>query len=279
VQGVVPRGKVSEDIRTGVGAPSGLTSPQKFIVEYWDTRHATQAVKHLHNARFEDARVLASFYSDDQYTANETRTFCRAQSGPASFTLGSSAYKIGSLDFRPRDRESAADSRHYGTHVEEDVFGSIPITPTTSSSRASGMTPRSIYSLNNGNPGSFSVSEIRPQTAAADMALSRSPRTTCRIVPARAGVLPCLLSSMRWGASALPTPTLQEARARGHPGSRGQNILCRRRTSSLRRGSGLVSCGTASQGCYAQLTGLDPRTTIMIKDVPVSTKGVRDELD
>lgn len=164
----MPRGKVSEDIRTVVCTPSGLTSPQKFIAEYWDTRYAAVAVRVLQNARLEDARVLASFYSDDQYTANEVRTFRRAQSGPAAFTLGSSAYKVGSLDFRPHDGELAADRRRYGPKGEEDVFGSIPITPTTNSSRASGMTPRSVYSLNNGSPGSFSVSKMRLCTAAAD---------------------------------------------------------------------------------------------------------------
>jgi hypothetical protein len=241
VQGVVPRGKVREDIRTGVCAPSGLTSPQKFIAEYWDTRRATLAVKHLHNTRFEDARVLASFYSDDQHTANEARTFRRAQSGPAAFTLGSSAYKIGSLDFRPPDGELAADRRHYGRQEQEDVFGSFPVTPTTSSSRASGMFPRSVHSLNSGSPGSFLVSETRLRAAAADSALSRSPRTASRIVPARADARLCLLPSMILETSVESTPPPQEARVWGQPGNRGLNIMCRRRMSSLRRGSGPVS--------------------------------------
>ncbi|RSH91271.1 hypothetical protein EHS25_009570 [Saitozyma podzolica] len=250
VQGVVPRGKVSEDIRTGVGAPSGLTSPQKFIVEYWDTRHATQAVKHLHNARFEDARVLASFYSDDQYTANETRTFCRAQSGPASFTLGSSAYKIGSLDFRPRDREPAADSRHYGTHVEEDVFGSIPITPTTSSSRASGMTPRSIYSLNNGNPGSFSP--LAPYNMPYSPSASR--RSSLPFVVNEMG---SLRTAYPYTARGEGTGTPWKPRAKHFVPA--ENVVFEERVRA----------------------GLDPRTTIMIKDVPnkLSRQGLVQVLD
>ncbi|GFZ46210.1 Meiosis protein mei2 [Saitozyma sp. JCM 24511] len=231
VQGVVPRGK-------------------KFIAEYWDTRYAAVAVRVLQNARLEDARVLASFYSDDQYTTNEVRTFRRAQSGPAAFTLGSSAYKVGSLDFRPHDGELAADRRRYGPKGEEDVFGSIPITPTTNSSRASGMTPRSVYSLNNGSPGSFSP--------LAPYSMPYSPSASRR--------------------SSLPSVVNDIGSLRGFhlPTARGEGVG----TPWKPRAKHYVP---AENVVFEERvrTGLDPRTTIMIKDVPnkLSRQGLVQVLD
>lgn len=95
---------------------------QKFIADFWDTRSATSTIELLDQSTRGDVCISVRYYVEavDGSLPVASRSFRRVQSGPAHFTLGSAAERAPSGLFRA------------GTVAEknEDVFGPYIRTPS-----------------------------------------------------------------------------------------------------------------------------------------------------
>jgi hypothetical protein len=120
-----------------------LTIPQKYLAEFWDTRHAAAVVRQLHQQTIGEARLVVTYQSADPFTSHTSFSRpAKVQSAP--FTLGSSVNQLSS--FSPQHanpRQSYLSDSSSAT----DYRGRVPSLSYSHTSASSGYaTPQSAFS-------------------------------------------------------------------------------------------------------------------------------------
>ena len=120
---------------------------QKFLIEFWDTRHAAEALQYLDNRPVGDGKLIVTYQSQDPFSIAPRGDKARSESeSVGKFSLGSVAYTPGSLwssrSLRPlvqgysnswgtRDNDAYYPGRDYSATTPSTRQGT-PITPATS---------------------------------------------------------------------------------------------------------------------------------------------------
>ena len=258
---------------------------QEFLVEFWDTRHATEIVETLHNRANGGMTVKARLYTTDQpIPFPAARDFRKVQAGPARFSSPVDWFADPSpartlFQPPPSSRQPADDVfgpfKPINTNNPSSSFASssiwpaptmAPRTPATSAHRDDDAPlPRPYGSFNTSiTPLRFQAMERRISEAGAVRGMVNQVDMAARARREDASG-PVSPSASGWGAG----------RFGSGAGRGGRNFISpdkRIRLDMIE--SGQSCCPIRPQGKLdADIVGEEMRTTVMVKDVPVSQLG------